>query len=146
MLGFSQGGALAALVAAALEGGASSSSSPPRAPPGPGPEWAWVAALRVANGGRPLRFAAVYSGFWGPPPDLGWLYDPPIRTPTLHFLGSLDTVVDEERSQALVERCVDPIVLVHPGGHYVPVSKDWVMPLSGFIKKCLEEESGGTGS
>jgi hypothetical protein len=50
--------------------------------------------------------------------------------------------VDESRSQGLVERCEDPLVLTHPGGHYVPVNKEWVMPVAGFIKKCLEGPDG----
>jgi pimeloyl-ACP methyl ester carboxylesterase len=104
----------------------------------------WVGAVREANGGRPLKFAVIYSGFYAVPGDLAWLYEPKIRTPTLHFLGSLDTVVDESRSQGLVERCEAPMVLTHPGGHYVPVSKEWVMPLAGFIKKCFE--GGGEGT
>ncbi len=132
VLGFSQGGAVAALLASAME-------TPSRPVPGDG-AGSWVEAVRQANGGRPLKFAAVYSGFFAPPADLQWLYEPPIRTPTLHFIGSLDTVVEEGRSRLLVERCVDPLVIVHPGAHFVPVSKEWAMPLSGFIKKsCLDD-------
>jgi hypothetical protein len=100
--------------------------------------------VREANGGRPLKFAVIYSGFWATPPDLVWLYEPKITTPTLHFLGSLDTVVDHSRSEGLVERCVDPLVLTHPGGHHVPVSKEWAMPLAGFVKKCIESAEAGT--
>ncbi|CAK7229828.1 Family of serine hydrolases 3 [Sporothrix curviconia] len=136
VLGFSQGGAAAAMLAAALE--------PDREVP-QGPEWSWVERLRAANGHRPLSFAVIYSGFFAPPPELGWLYAPAIATPTLHFIGSLDTVVDETRTQALVDRCVDPAVLTHPGGHYVPISKEWVMPLVAFVKthgeKLREEKA-----
>lgn len=108
VIGFSQGGFMAGAVAAALE--------PSRVVEPPSPEAeAWVSALRSANGGRALKFAVVYSGFFAPPSaGLGWLYEGGIRTPTLHFIGSLDTVVDEGRSRGLVERCVDPAVVVHP--------------------------------
>jgi len=131
VVGFSQGGTMAAMLTAALEGdeGMRQVDEAHRG---------WVKALREANEGQPLKFAVIYSGFWAVPKDLAWLYEPKLKTPTLHFLGSLDTVVDENRSQGLVERCEDPVVVVHPGGHYVPVSKEWVMPLAGFIKKCLE--------
>ncbi|KAI1825057.1 serine hydrolase FSH [Xylaria intraflava] len=128
VMGFSQGGCMAALVAAALE------RRDDGAP--------WARELRAANGGRPLRFAVVYSGFYAPPADLQWLYDPPVATPTLHFIGGLDTVVDENRSRALVERCRDPVVLTHPGGHYVPVARDWVMPLVGWLKQRCEAAGG----
>ncbi|TPX11051.1 uncharacterized protein E0L32_007912 [Thyridium curvatum] len=141
VVGFSQGGAVAAMLAAALE--------PDRAVPPPpagsdaaaedGPA-AWADELRAANGGRPLRFAVSYSGFWAPPAELAWLYEPPVATPTLHVLGGLDTVVDESRSRALVDRCEDPVVVVHPGGHYVPVSREWAMPLIGFIHKHAKDD------
>lgn len=129
VLGFSQGGAVAGVVAAALESG--------RTPPeGPGGDWA--RKLREANDGRPLKFAVPYSGFYCPIDRLKWCYEPKIATPTLHVIGSLDTVVDETRTQGLVDRCQNPLVLTHPGGHYVPVARDWVMPLAGFIKQHAE--------
>ncbi|KDN72193.1 putative serine hydrolase [Colletotrichum sublineola] len=135
VLGFSQGGAFAALLAAMLETPHRADDKIPEVLRAP------IQALREANGGRPLKFAVVYSGFYAPPEELRWAYDPKIKTPTLHFLGSLDTVVEESRSQGLVDRCEDPMVVVHPGGHYVPISKEWAMPLIGFIKKIADEES-----
>ncbi|KAI1486842.1 serine hydrolase FSH [Biscogniauxia mediterranea] len=154
VIGFSQGGAMAALVAAALEHPyrsppSSSPTSPPSSssPSSPSPssastDYTWVSALRDANNGRALRFCVVYSGFYAPQDGFRWLYeDPPLATPSLHFLGGLDTVVDEARSRGLVERCRDPVVLVHPGGHYVPVAKDWVVPLVGWLRqRYLEPE------
>ncbi|KPM34242.1 hypothetical protein AK830_g12329 [Neonectria ditissima] len=123
--GFSQGGAMAALVAAGLED----------RPLPEGPEGNWARSLRDANSGKPLKFAVSYSGFFAPVNELKFCYEPKIKTPTLHYLGSLDTVVEESRSQALVERCEEPLVVIHPGGHHVPISKDWAMPLAGFIKQ-----------
>lgn len=134
VVGFSQGGALAAMLAAAMERG--------REVPG-GEEGEWAQAVRDANGGEPLKFSVIYSGFYAPPEELKWLYEPKIATPTLHFLGGLDTVVDESRSQGLVDRCVEPTVYTHPGGHHVPVSKEWAMPLVAFIRKCVEEKEEG---
>ncbi|KAI1309574.1 serine hydrolase FSH [Xylaria venustula] len=139
VLGFSQGGCMASLVVAALE-------HPHRAPSTAIEESSevfggktWLEELRAANGDRPLKFGVIYSGFHATPADLQWLFDPAIATPTLHFLGGLDTVVEEKRSQALVERCKDPMVVTHPGGHYVPVARDWVMPLVGWLRqRCVE--------
>lgn len=145
VVGFSQGGATAALVAAALE-------HPLRQPPTDGPspsattageeaDWSWVDALRAANGGRPLRYCVSYSGFYAPLEALRWLYEPAIATPTLHFNGSLDTVVEEWRSRGLIDRCRDPQVVVHPGGHYVPVAKDWAMALVGWLRQRYESDA-----
>ena len=129
VVGFSQGGAVAALVAAAME-------EPRRRPPEAEAEW--VEDLRASNGGKPLGFAVVYSGFFAPVPELEWCYEPKIQTPTLHYLGSLDTVVEEKRSKGLVERCNEPTEVIHPGGHFVPISKEWTMPIVAFIKKYAE--------
>lgn len=144
VVGFSQGGSMAAMLAAAMEAVPGSGEDNRRPVPDasssatPGAyNWEWVRAVREANRGVPLRFAVIYSGFFAPPAELAWLYEPKISTPTLHYIGSLDTVVDESRSQGLVERSKDPVVAVHPGGHYVPVSKEWVMPLVGFIRQCV---------
>ena len=144
IIGFSQGGSTAAMVASAMEAGCETTTTTTtrttthrrRKPSSPRDE-KWAAALREANGNRPLRFAVIYSGFYAVPESLAWLYEPKISTPTLHFIGSLDTVVDESRSRGLVERCEDPVVVVHPGGHYVPVGKEWVMMLAGFVRKCV---------
>ncbi|KAK6952484.1 hypothetical protein Daesc_007023 [Daldinia eschscholtzii] len=139
--GFSQGGAVAALVASALEHPhrdlppSRPSEAAAAAEPEAAADWSWVPALRKANNNKPLRFCVIYSGFYAPLDSLRWLYDPPIATPTLHFLGSLDTVVEESRSKGLVERCKDPTVIVHPGGHYVPVAKDWAMALVGWLRQ-----------
>lgn len=141
VVGFSQGGAMAALLAAALEylgeGGKRREAPPAEG----GYTWDWVSSLREANGDKPLKFSVIYSGFFAPPPELGWLYEPKIRTPTLQFIGSLDTVVEEGRSRGLVARCEDPVVVVHPGGHYVPVNREWAMPLVGFVRKCCEDDA-----
>lgn len=131
VIGFSQGGFVASLLASVLETN--------RTPPEKAQQWANM--LREANGGRALKFAVVYSGFYAPQEDLAWLYEPSkISTPTLHFIGSLDTVVEEGRSRGLVARCEEPVVVVHPGGHYVPVSKEWVNPLVGFVRKFGGED------
>ncbi|KAI0487518.1 serine hydrolase FSH [Xylaria cf. heliscus] len=154
VIGFSQGGCMAALVAASLEtphhtpSASTPSPSSPSSSSAGSPDWSWVTELRAANGERPLRFCVIYSGFHAPPQGLQWLYEPAVTTPTLHFLGGLDTVVEEKRSRALIERCREPMVLTHPGGHYVPVARDWVMPLAGWLRqRCVEaadEEAKGT--
>lgn len=136
--GFSQGGAATGLVAAALE--------PERAVLEEGEAGAaaaaaagWVHRLREANGGRPLKFAVSYSGFWAVPQSLQFLYEPKIETPIMHYLGSLDTVVGEDRSRAFIDKCANATTVVHPGGHHVPVSKEWAMPLAGFIKHHAQD-------
>ncbi|KAK1776431.1 serine hydrolase-domain-containing protein [Copromyces sp. CBS 386.78] len=139
VIGFSQGGAMAAMLAAALDH-PSSPGGHPR--PVLTPEHqGWAKQIRDANKGQPLKFCVSYSGFFALPPELGWLWEPKVKTPTMHVLGSLDTVVEESRSRRLVEACEDAVVVVHPGGHFVPVKKEWVAPLVGFIIGCLEKSA-----
>ncbi|EGZ78640.1 alpha/beta-hydrolase [Neurospora tetrasperma FGSC 2509] len=135
VIGFSQGAAMAAMLTAAMEHLAPGQPRPVLTPDHEG----WVKQIREANKGQPLKFCVSYSGFFALPPELGWLWEPKVKTPTLHVLGSLDTVVEESRSRRLIEACEEPVVVVHPGGHYVPVSKEWVAPLVGFIRGCLEK-------
>ena len=134
--GFSQGGCVSAAVAAAMEPGREAPT---------GQAGAWARGLREANGGRGLRFAVLYSGFYAPVDMLRWCYEPKITTPTLHYLGSLDAVVEESRSRALIDCCEDPVVIVHPGGHHVPVAKQWAMPLAGFIKEHASSDEPKAG-
>ena len=110
--------------------------------------------LQESGSGRihpPLKFAVSYSGFASDIPEHRAFYVPKIKTPMLHVIGSLDTVVIEKRSLALVDACEEPRrVVYHPGGHFVPSSqKEYVSALVGFIrdvisgtlKKVKEEES-----
>lgn len=129
--GFSQGGAMTGLVVGALE--------PERKVP-EGKSGDWARGLREANGGKGVQFGVSYSGFLALPEELQWCFEPKIAVPTLHYIGSLDTVVEESRSQALADRCEDPKIVVHPGGHHVPVSKEWVMAFAAFIKDNASSE------
>lgn len=101
------------------------------------------ASFRTAH--APLKFAACYSGFRTPYAEL---YEPAIATPVLHFLGSLDTVVDETRSMELVAACVrgDQRVVFHPGGHYLPAGRQYAGVLLGFVLDCVGGKGDGDGS
>ncbi|KAF2132370.1 dihydrofolate reductase [Dothidotthia symphoricarpi CBS 119687] len=142
VVGFSQGGAMAGMVASLLE---------------PGRRSAFEAAY--STGGMqypssfealdhaPLKFAVSYSGFaaQGENPYRAF-YEPKIATPVLHFIGSQDVVVLEERSLALVRACVgrgEGDVVYHPGGHFLPsTQKACVNALVGFIKGVVADGEG----
>ena len=88
---------------------------------------------------QPFKFAVVYSGFAAPFEYYGSLYEPKITTPMLHYIGSLDTVVEEGRSRLLVSCCEggDDRVVVHPGGHFLPTQRQWLDTTIGFIRSCV---------
>nr|POE90094.1 dihydrofolate reductase [Quercus suber] len=151
-LGFSQGGAAAGMLASLLE---------------PGRREAFE-ALQAHGGMRfpdsftrdsgfieemvapPLKFAVSYSGFAASTHELyRAFYEPRIRTPMLHFLGSVDTVVEEARSLRLVEACEGgrgveggvSRVVYHPGGHFLPSSqKQYVAALVAFIREIVGQD------
>ncbi|KAK5131959.1 hypothetical protein LTR08_000471 [Meristemomyces frigidus] len=154
VLGFSQGGAAAGLVASLLETGRREAFETAQAQGGMRYPDSFVqdSGYIEETIHAPLRFAVSYSGFGASNNALYQaFYTPKIQTPMMHFLGSVDTVVSEERSLRLVDACVDgrgkeggvPRVVYHPGGHFLPSSgKQYVAALVAFIREVVEEGQG----
>ncbi|KAL1583912.1 hypothetical protein WHR41_07334 [Cladosporium halotolerans] len=154
VIGFSQGGAAAGMVAALLEDGrraafeAAQSKGGMRFPDSFTRDSGYIEEAVQA----PLKFAVSYSGFGASTNAMYQaFYEPLIETPMMHFLGSLDTVVSEERSLRLVEACKDgrgkdgkvQRVVYHPGGHFLPSSqKQYVAALVAFIREVMSEQAG----
>lgn len=146
VIGFSQGGAMTGMLAAALEEGRVKAFEKHRANGG----IEFPASLRAGEGEqlvhKPFKFAASYSGFIAKGVDAYQaFYEPKIQTPMLHFIGTLDTVVEESRSMALVESCENSEgrIVYHPGGHFLTTQKTYVAALVGFIKDVLHKAEGG---
>ncbi|KAL8719239.1 MAG: hypothetical protein Q9225_003724 [Loekoesia sp. 1 TL-2023] len=142
VIGFSQGACAAGMLASLLEPGRreifiraahSGSETTEKFPPS------------FHNIQAPLKFAIIYSGFPAPGPRYASFYDPPIKTPTLHFLGTLDGVVEEGRSRALIESCEGAREVVHPGGHFLPSQRPWLDAAVGFVRECLKIDKNGGG-
>ena len=139
VVGFSQGAAGAGMVASLLESSrqdafAQALKATPQAFGYPA---SWKKLLEELNQG-PLVFAVSYSGFYAPNELYRGFYEPKISTPMCHFIGSLDSVVEESRSLALVDVCTDARKVYHPGGHFVPAGKEMAGVLVGFIRSCCE--------
>lgn len=142
VIGFSQGAAMAAMISSLLEG-----ESRQRA----FKETASKSNLTIpfpssfANLDHPpLKFCVTYSGFIAPGERYAAFYNPHIATPMCQFIGSLDTVVEESRADALIEAAggrTKANVIVHPGGHFVPNSRQYIDSLVGFIKAQVSEPS-----
>ncbi|KAF2235329.1 FSH1-domain-containing protein [Viridothelium virens] len=154
VVGFSQGGAAAGMVASLLEEGRAEAFERARGkggmlfPEGFGRGGEVGAGVGEEGGGvhPPLKFAVSYSGFGASTnPLYQAFYEPKIKTPMLHFLGSLDTVVEEARSLRLVDACEvkEGRVVYHPGGHFLPSSqKQYVNALIAFIREVIESKEG----
>ena len=133
VLGFSQGGAMAAMLASALEGREWPESQ--LGFPSPFKE------LESISSQHSLKFAMIYSGFKVLDTRCEAFFSPMITTPTCHFIGSLDTVVEEGRSRALIEACKSPQVIIHPGGHFLPSQKAWLDAAIVFLSSLLKSTS-----
>ena len=88
----------------------------------------------------PLKFMISIAGYKASDPAYEAFYGPLIQTPSLHILGSMDTVVDDEASTKLVECFQKGIgeshgnVIRHPGGHSMPVGKNVILGMVNFIQ------------
>ncbi|KAJ5185359.1 Serine hydrolase FSH [Penicillium cf. griseofulvum] len=131
IVGFSQGAAVAAMVASLLEGDRKDAFTRLEAEGGI-PYPACFDTLEHP----PLKFVVSISGYGASNPDYRAFYDPGIRTPMMHFLGSMDTIVDESASMRLVESCQDGKnqIIWHSGGHVVPSGKRELAAVAHFIK------------
>jgi pimeloyl-ACP methyl ester carboxylesterase len=152
VIGFSQGGAAAGMVASLLEEGrraafeTAQSKGGIRFPDSFTRDSGYIEESVQAT----LKFAVSYSGFGASTNSLYQaFYEPKIQTPMMHFLGSLDTVVSEDRSLRLVEACAEgkgkdggvQRVVYHPGGHFLPSSqKQYVAALVAFIREVMSEQ------
>ncbi|KAJ5687746.1 hypothetical protein N7536_010365 [Penicillium majusculum] len=135
IVGFSQGAAAAAMVASLLEGNRKDAFARFEAEAGISYPTCFANLEHP-----PLKFVVSISGYVASHPDYRAFYDPVIRTPVLHFLGHMDTVVDESASMRLVESCQEvgdkkkQIVIWHSGGHVVPSGKRELAAVAHFIK------------
>lgn len=145
VIGFSQGAAAAAMTAALLEPGRKEK----------------FAELEKNSGGTPfpaafdrldhpsLRFMVSYSGFVSTHPGYAAFYDPLIATPSLHFHGTLDTILEESWARALLDACEhrsnghDGTLVVHPSGHSIPLGRRELLVVTSFIRSIYS--SGNTG-
>jgi predicted esterase len=148
-IGFSQGGAAAGMLASVLEANRRDAFEKQQARGG----MRYPESFENDTGfltdviQEPLKFAVSYSGFSAAPNELYTaFYEPKIETPMLHFIGSVDTVVDESRSLRLVDACVAgkcvegevSRLVYHPGGHFLPSSqKQYVAALVAFIREIV---------
>ncbi|KAF6222986.1 hypothetical protein HO133_001037 [Letharia lupina] len=145
VVGFSQGAAAAAMVASLLEGRTRKEAFAEAEARGGMPYPASFLGEVDGFVQAPLKFAVCYSGFRAPGKLYEAFYEPRIRTKVLNVLGQVDVVVDEVRGMQLVSVCEggEGMVVVHPGGHFVPSQKPWLDAVVGFVKQRMEGEGEG---
>jgi pimeloyl-ACP methyl ester carboxylesterase len=110
LFGFSQGAALAGLLAALRES--------PRAPRG-----------------LDFRFAVMVGGFTSFLPQHADLFPRPLTIPSVHVTGRSDTIVPRSDSLELAARFAGPLVLEHSGGHVIPGDRTVAEPIARFLAR-----------
>lgn len=159
VIGFSQGAALASMLASLLEPGRRAEIQKQSAKGGIDYPVSFVdngdydgdydEGTRLIH--PPLKFAACYCGFAFPDnKSYKAFWKPKLVTPILHVLGTLDTVVQESHSLTLIESCDNgpghdgsENVVYHPGGHFLPNGKQYLAALTGFIDRVCHERQDG---
>lgn len=148
VIGFSQGAAAAAMTAALLE---------------PGRKEAFAEVENNAGGipfppsfdrldYPPLRFVVSYSGFVSTHPGYAAFYKPLIATPSLHYHGTLDTVLEESWARALLDSCEhrsnghDGTLVVHPSGHSVPLGRRELLVVTSFVRSLFTSDDAQAGN
>jgi Serine hydrolase (FSH1) len=107
ILGFSQGAALAGL----------------------------LAALRDSDTSLRFEFAIMVSGFTSTMPRHAGLFRHKLTVPSVHVTGRADVIVPRRDSLLLASRFTDPLVIEHPGGHVIPGSTAVTAPIVDFLAR-----------
>ncbi|OJZ87750.1 hypothetical protein ASPFODRAFT_131914 [Aspergillus luchuensis CBS 106.47] len=127
IIGFSTGATLAMIIASLLE------------------ERDRGLIFGVSTTHPPLKFVVAYSGFMLGHPMYRDLYHPRIRTPTLLYLGEVDTMITPKSTYRLAECCSHAEIQTFWGTHYVPRHLKTTDVAVTFVYRCLigepEEEN-----
>ncbi|XP_048413427.1 esterase OVCA2 [Stegostoma tigrinum] len=84
---------------------------------------AMVCALKQKGDPRfQFDFAILVAGFKSRCTLHAHFYQEPIAVPSLHVFGDTDRVIAGQLSQDLSTSFVDPVILTHSGGHFVPAA------------------------
>jgi pimeloyl-ACP methyl ester carboxylesterase len=107
VLGFSQGAALAGL----------------------------LAAVKASQPAGPLQFgfAIMIGGFTSHEPEHAHLFTGLLKTPSLHVAGSADPIVPIQDSLLLAERFANPVIMTHPAGHLIPTDAGITRRIANYV-------------
>lgn len=81
-----------------------------------------------------FRFAVLVAGFRSACLEHLKFYSAPLRIPSLHVFGLEDRVIPDDMSRQLLPSFLEPRVLTHPGGHFVPAASAHRPTYQDFLK------------
>ena len=93
-----------------------------------------LAALRDEDP-APIAFdlAIMVSGFTSNLPQHAHLFTRKLSVPSLHVLGRVDDIVPMRDSLLLAERFADAVIIEHAGGHVIPDDPAITARIAGFV-------------
>jgi hypothetical protein len=127
VLGFSQGGALAVMLASWCE----ATTRPARREA----LGAQRVPITLAPPQAPFKFAICVSGYRSSPQYYKGFYNPQIQTPILHITAEWDIMVSSVHSRELTSTMSCVQVFRHPGGHYVPTGTASCSAAAKFVER-----------
>ena len=103
-----------------------------------------LAAVREAES-APLSFdlAIMVGGFTSPLPQHAHLFERKLTVPSLHVMGHSDGIVPMRDSLLLAERFSDPIVTEHGGGHVIPGDPAIAGRIAAFVAHHAQVTGAG---
>lgn len=127
VIGFSQGAALATMLAALCEGGAARSQA--LAQQG---EPFFIAPPQL-----PFKFALLSCGHKGTEKYYSGFYNPRLTTPILFDVATLDHMIDPSQSDVWVSVCARSKKILRPGGHWFPRNEKSLHAMVSFASQAL---------
>ncbi|XP_013985108.1 esterase OVCA2 isoform X1 [Salmo salar] len=84
-----------------------------------------------------FRFAILVAGFRSACSEHQRFYGGPasLAIPSLHIFGQEDQVIPDRMSRELLPLFQEPLVLTHPGGHFVPAASAHRQTYQEFLKR-----------
>ncbi|XP_019541752.3 esterase AAEL000016 [Aedes albopictus] len=84
------------------------------------------------------EFAVLSSGFRsGSLVHLNF-YETKVQIPSLHIYGEADEIIPKDLSMALADTFMDPQILTHPGGHFLPAQAAHKQTYVEFFRERLQ--------
>lgn len=82
-----------------------------------------------------FRFAVIVAGFRSACQEHQVFYSAPLQIPSMHVFGLEDRVIPDNMSRDLLLTFQEPVVLIHPGGHFIPATAAHRESYQNFLKR-----------
>ncbi|XP_052809706.1 esterase OVCA2-like isoform X2 [Mya arenaria] len=91
-----------------------------------------------------FNFVILVAGFKSRQSAHEHLYKEKITVPSLHVFGDTDKVIQKDMSEALLQHFVEPVILQHEGGHFIPTTGAHKQVYTQFLQKMLDSRASNS--